>query len=745
MQRLVKNLMHKVHLKEAEGGQARVLRAFTEMERDPALLTGLITSAQFEAAVDGLHLCNVRDPDFQELMREYMDPASGKVKYMDFVERVCPGACSLTEGRSRTIGGANLDRIERRNEFFKLAIEIDQRRSGYPSRFKTLYEACRSQDPECAGVITLKQLSTAIKSYGAVIQLPQLHEMVADFFLDGTSKFHFSTAGKKLVNYENMLRALYPRGEREWVTKVPPAVGPEGHRLPSYERDENTTAQALKVFQEKIEAKNRLPRGVGGTPGLDRRAFERAIEASVLSEGLAANREKEYIGLATETELIQAIQGLGLDLKDPRLLRSLADEARRARSNHINVHRFLDLVFGPSDEPRPRLNAGTPAVTQRLGVTQRPPTPSEIARKDESSVPATTLGSLERRRARFMNPGPPGLFETLPGVGPVNRETDPFEQRKLKLLSMDGEKPTVTYKGQKMTAEEMTLQMADHRRMQGDDYARALQAIAHMEPDSLIAIQRKLEKFHRERDVHGQGGMATGVQDPLGSTIFSNLRSTTGFTNGSSPNRDSPNPFFASADTNRDGTLSPSELRHALARRNVHITNQELFGIMAMYDKNGDGMISFDEYMNAMQEDGVEGFGSTQRPTSKVEERPRLIVSATLRQDQLGKRGHDTTLGKQRSLVQEKLRQRFSDAAGVRKFRAAMRAVAADSVDPSAQAHTYGSRMPFKLNLHSFELALRMLNLQLDKSALKVLFDSYDFDKNGSLDVDEFLASVTQP
>ena len=339
-----------------------------------------------------------------------------------------------------------------------------------------------------------------------------------------------------------------------------------------------------------------------------------------------------------------------------------------------------------------------------------------------------------------MKPGPPGLVTTLPRVGIPNRDLDPFEQRKISLLSMvEEEKPMVTYQGERMSAEEMTLRMANSRRMGMDDYNHALQAVGHMAPEALMAIQRKLEKFHAERDAEGSGGMPTGFDDPLKSTgVFSNLQSTMG--------SKAPDTFFAAADADKDGTLSPRELRNALARRNVQVTNEELFRIMALYDKNGDGKISIPEYLEGVNGGGPRAGGHEgSRSGSRVEDRPRMVGSAVLRQDQLGRRGHSTTLGKQRSLVQEKVNQRFADAAGVRKFRAAMRMAAAESsVDINAQPHRYGSRLPFKMNLHTFEVALRMLNLQLDKPALKVLFDSYDFDKKGTLDVDEFLDSVTR-
>lgn len=54
---------------------------------------------------------------------------------------------------------------------------------------------------------------------------------------------------------------------------------------------------------------------------------------------------------------------------------------------------------------------------------------------------------------------------------------------------------------------------------------------------------------------------------------------------------------FAVVDTDRDGMINPQELTHLWGRTGDPLTTEELSRIFGKADTNGDGLISFDEFV----------------------------------------------------------------------------------------------------------------------------------------------------
>jgi calcium-dependent protein kinase len=54
-------------------------------------------------------------------------------------------------------------------------------------------------------------------------------------------------------------------------------------------------------------------------------------------------------------------------------------------------------------------------------------------------------------------------------------------------------------------------------------------------------------------------------------------------------------------DLDANGQITPRELKHILGNKDSDIKDEEWEQIIADYDKNGDGMINFQEFKNMME------------------------------------------------------------------------------------------------------------------------------------------------
>ena len=59
--------------------------------------------------------------------------------------------------------------------------------------------------------------------------------------------------------------------------------------------------------------------------------------------------------------------------------------------------------------------------------------------------------------------------------------------------------------------------------------------------------------------------------------------------------------MFKAMDRNRNGTLSPVEFKYAMRDYGLNISEIEVTQIVKHFDTNGDGMLSFDEFLRAIR------------------------------------------------------------------------------------------------------------------------------------------------
>ena len=61
--------------------------------------------------------------------------------------------------------------------------------------------------------------------------------------------------------------------------------------------------------------------------------------------------------------------------------------------------------------------------------------------------------------------------------------------------------------------------------------------------------------------------------------------------------------MFRAMDRNRNNSLDPIEFKYAMRDYGIAISDQEVTGIVKHFDTNGDGKISFDEFLRAVRGD----------------------------------------------------------------------------------------------------------------------------------------------
>ena len=177
--------------------------------------------------------------------------------------------------------------------------------------------------------------------------------------------------------------------------------------------------------------------------------------------------------------------------------------------------------------------------------------------------------------------------------------------------------------------------------------------------------------------------------------------------------RDAVMDVFRSVDTNNSGKLSRQELHRAVYQLGYDLSSSQLGMIMSFFDRNGDGMVSYREF--------IDGMGLINR---KVEEEKYNYSVQPVPPPR--------ALTRDEKAEQHLLREIWSRVhAGARTRDALLSVFRAVDRDRSGQ-----------LTRSEFRAAVRSLGYDLLESELDILFARFDRDYNGLVTYEEFIAEM---
>eukprot|EP01028_Stygiella_incarcerata_P005960 TRINITY_DN2459_c0_g1_i1.p1 TRINITY_DN2459_c0_g1~~TRINITY_DN2459_c0_g1_i1.p1 ORF type:complete len:1822 (-),score=519.58 TRINITY_DN2459_c0_g1_i1:603-6068(-) len=161
--------------------------------------------------------------------------------------------------------------------------------------------------------------------------------------------------------------------------------------------------------------------------------------------------------------------------------------------------------------------------------------------------------------------------------------------------------------------------------------------------------------------------------------------------------------LFLAFDVNRDGVVSPEELRQGLEGAGVVMSDYEFGKLVERFDADGNGAVDYTEFANIFEEPAGEEVKKPSTPASS-----RFLVASE------EERRHQSLFRNVKNLIQQK-RKRALDA-----FR------------------LFDKNGDGVVSREEFGKTLEELGLAVPEADLSLLVDRFDTDKNGTVDYQEF-------